>query len=56
MEVCPALGGLSTHSSTGIYPHPDVPKVPNVLHVQKGVFYSPTVQFDSFYPMFLSFV
>ena len=32
----------------GRYPHPDVPKVPNVSRIQKGVWYSPDVWFYLF--------
>ncbi|KAL6064768.1 RNA ligase [Balamuthia mandrillaris] len=32
----------------GMYPHEDVPKVEGVKHVQKGVYYCPTVEFYAF--------
>ncbi len=32
----------------GIYPHPDVPRISDVPHIQKGIFYSPDHHFYAF--------
>jgi len=32
----------------GLYPHPDIPRNPQFVHVQKGVYYSPRLHFYLF--------
>jgi len=36
----------------GMYPHPDVKKIPGISHVQKGVYYSPSIHI-SFFDVFV---
>ena len=44
------IQGIAIFGETfgGIYPHPDVPKIPNAQRVQKGVYYTPENAFYAF--------